>query len=173
LLIEQTKLAFMNTTHTITVLGIGNLLCTDEGVGVHALRALASRLQETMPEVDFLDGGTLGLDLLPIVEETRGLLILDAVDAGLAPASIIELQDDAIPRYGGMKLSQHQVTFTEVLGLAQIRGKLPNRISLLGMQPADLSLGVTLTSTVAKALPAFLDRAEIILRGWQSQPISD
>jgi hydrogenase maturation protease len=162
----------MHATQPITVLGIGNLLCTDEGVGIHALRTLASRLKEVLPDVDFLDGGTLGLDLLPIVEGTNQLLILDAVDAGLLPASIIELRDDAIPRYGGIKLSQHQVSFTEVLGLAQMRGALPSRISLLGMQPADLSLGVTLSSTVAKALPAFLDRAEIILRRWQSQPIS-
>jgi hydrogenase maturation protease len=162
----------MNTMDRITVLGIGNLLCTDEGIGVHALRALASRLQKTMPEVDFLDGGTLGLDLLTIVEDANRLLILDAVDAGLTPTSIIELNDDAIPRYGGMKLSQHQVTFTEVLGLAQIRGNLPKRISLLGMQPADLSLGVVLSTAVAKALPAFLDRAEIVLRGWQFQQFS-
>jgi hydrogenase maturation protease len=162
----------MNATYPMTVLGIGNLLCTDEGVGIHALRALALRLQDTMPNVDFLDGGTLGLDLLPIVEATSRLLILDAVDAGRVPASIIELNDDAIPRYGGLKLSQHQVTFTEVIGLAQIRGHLPSRISLIGMQPADLSLGVTLSTAVARALPVFLDRAEIVLRGWQSQPFS-
>jgi hydrogenase maturation protease len=151
----------------MVVMGIGNLLCTDEGIGVHALRALSARLQASMPGVDFLDGGTLGLDLLPIVEEADYLLLLDAVDAGREPASIIELKDEAIPRYGGMKMSQHQVTFSEVLGLAQFRGTLPRTLHLLGMQPADMSIGVTLSRAVEDALPFYLERAEAILRGWQ------
>ena len=125
-------------TKRITVLGVGNLLRTDEGVGVHAVRALAGRHREDMPEVDFLDGGTLGLNLLPFIEEAISLLILDAVDADASPGTVIELSGESIPQYAGIKLSEHQVTLQEVIGLARFRGRLPERMVLIGIQPADL-----------------------------------
>jgi hydrogenase maturation protease len=138
----------------------------DEGVGVHAVRALAQRHQEDMPDVDFLDGGTLGLNLLPYVEEANLLLIIDAVDCNSPPGTVIELEGDSIPRFSGIKLSEHQVTLQEVLGLAQIRGHLPARMILIGMQPADLETGDLLSATVSAALPEMLEKAEAALRSW-------
>jgi hydrogenase maturation protease len=108
----------------ITVLGIGNLLNSDEGVGVHAVRAMGAETGRA-PGVEFLDGGTLGLNLLAPVEAASHLLILDAVTAGGPPGGVVELTKEQIPLFTGVKLSQHQVTFQEVLGLALIRGKLP------------------------------------------------
>ncbi len=157
--------------HRIIVLGIGNTLNRDEGVGVHAVRALEAQYPRSSvvgrpSSVEFLDGGTLGLNLLPIVEEASHLLILDAVDAHQPPGTVIELRGDEIPLFSGIKLSQHQVTFQEVLGLAAVRGKLPPHLHLIGVQPADLAIGLDLSPVVAAALPEVLRRAAAVLEGW-------
>jgi hydrogenase maturation protease len=157
-------------TKTITVLGVGNLLRTDEGVGVHAVRALAERHREDMPTVDFLDGGTLGLNLLPFIEAANSLLILDAVDSNSPPGTVVELSGESIPKYSGIKLSEHQVTLQEVLGLGLIRGRLPARMLLIGIQPADLSTGDSLSPIAAAALSEMLARAEAVLREWSLTP---
>ncbi len=147
------------------VLGLGNLLNRDEGVGVHAVRALEVALGD-QARAEFLDGGTLGLDLLPLVEECSHLLLLDAVNAGQPPASLIEIPGQDIPLYAGVKLSQHQVTFQEVLALASLRGKLPPHLHLLGVQPVDLGVGLDLSPQVQTLLPLLVQRAATILRAW-------
>lgn len=147
------------------VLGIGNILNTDEGVGVHAAR----RLKEIYGEPEQFtihDGGTLGLNLLPLVDDAERLLILDAVDAGQPAGTIIELEGEEIPLFGEAKLSEHQLTFQEVLGLAMLRRTLPPELYLIGVQPADLSIGVGLSTVVEAALPEMLARAEARLRAW-------
>ena len=126
------------------VLGLGNLLNKDEGLGVQALKLLDARLGQ-QEQVELLDGGVLGLNLLMIVEECSHLLILDAVNAGKAPGTVIELRKEQIPLYAGVKMSQHQMTFQEVLGLANIRDKLPEHLHLIGVQPEDISIGLDLS----------------------------
>jgi hydrogenase maturation protease len=160
----------MTDTNRTIVLGIGNTLNRDEGVGVHAVRALESCYQPSAighrPLVEFLDGGTLGLNLLPIVEEASHLLILDAVDARQAPGTVIEMLGDDIPLFSGIKLSQHQITFQEVLGLAAVRDRLPPYLHLIGVQPADLEIGLELSPIVAAALPEVIRRAVAVLDAW-------
>lgn len=147
------------------VLGLGNTLNRDEGLGVHLLPLLQERIgSRTLAE--FLDGGTLGLNLLPLVEQCRHLLILDAVDARKPEAAVVELARDEIPMFSGVKMSEHQVTFQEVLGLAQFRGKLPEHIHLVGIQPVDLSVGYGMSMGVQRAVPLALRRAEEVLRSW-------
>jgi hydrogenase maturation protease len=147
------------------VLGLGNLLNRDEGVGVQALEPLRRRL-ERASGIEILDGGVLGLALLPLVESAGSLLILDAVDARRAPGTIIELAGEEIPLYSEVRISWHQVTFQEVLQLAQARGRLPRRFHLVGAQPADISTGLGLSPAVAAALPELVDRAVNILSSW-------
>ncbi len=79
---------------------------------------------------------------------------------------MIELARDEIPLFSGIKLSQHQVTFQEVLGLATVRGKLPPHLHLIGVQPADLEIGLELSPTVAAALPEVIRRATAVLGAW-------
>ena len=119
------------------VLGLGNILNRDEGLGVQALRYL-NALPDSVHDFELLDGGVLGLNLLMIVEECSHLLILDAIDQAKPPGSVIELTKEQIPLYADVKLSQHQITFQEVLGLANIRGKLPQKLHLIGIQPLDI-----------------------------------
>jgi hydrogenase maturation protease len=160
------------------VLGLGNTLNRDEGLGVHAVKMLEAKLnlmatpgqEHPSPHLEFLDGGVLGLNLLPLVEESRYLLVLDAVDARKAPGTLVELRRDEIPLYSGIKLSDHQVTFQEVLGLASFRGKLPPNLHLIGIQPSDISIGLELSTIVNSSLPGLLIRAEAILRNWKLIP---
>lgn len=147
------------------VLGIGNILNTDEGIGVHAARALQSKYPDSS-NFAVIDGGTLGLNLLPIVDDATHLLILDAVDAGKAPGTLVELAGKDIPLFGGAKLSEHQVTFQEVLGLAMLRETLPENLYLIGVQPADLSVGVGLSEVVQAVLPRLIQAVEVVLGGW-------
>ncbi len=147
------------------VLGLGNLLNRDEGLGVQALKRLDARLGE-QPEVELLDGGVLGLNLLMVVEECSHLLILDAVNVGKPAGSVVELRKEEIPLYAGVKLSQHQVTFQEVLGLANMRGYLPEHLHLVGIQPEDLSIGLELSPVVERAIPEVIRRAERVLADW-------
>ncbi len=147
------------------VLGLGNYLARDEGFGIHALEALQAHLETHVP-AEWVDGGVLGLDLLSLVEDCSHLLVLDAVDAGQPAGTVIELQDRDIPLFNGVKLSEHQVGFQEVLGLALFRDHFPAHLSLVGVQPADLSAGIGLSPAVEAALPQVLDRAADVLRGW-------
>jgi hydrogenase maturation protease len=148
------------------VLGLGNLLQRDEGFGIHALDALENSLNPLPEDIEFVDGGVLGLNLLPLVEDCSHLLVLDAVNSGRPPGTIIELRDHEIPLYNNVKLSEHQVSFQEVLGLAMLRGGLPEHLHLLGIQPADLSSGIDLSPVVEKTLAAVTQRSGEILRNW-------
>lgn len=149
------------------VLGLGNLLNRDEGLGVHALKMLDARSGGNT-EFEILDGGVLGLNLLMIVEECSHLLILDAVNVGKPAGTVVELTKEQIPLYAGVKLSQHQITFQEVLGLANIRGYLPEHLHLIGIQPEDLSVGLELSPVVERNLPEVVSRAERVMKEWVS-----
>jgi hydrogenase maturation protease len=147
------------------VLGIGNILNTDEGIGVHAIRALQEKYQDPQGFA-IEDGGTLGLNLLPMVDDASHLLIVDAVDAGKSAGTIIRLQGEDIPLFGGAKLSEHQITFQEVLGLAMLRNTLPENLYLIGIQPADMSIGIGLSETTKTKMPEVLSAIEDVLREW-------
>jgi len=108
----------------------------------------------------------LGLNLLPLVEECSHLLLLDATNAGQEPGSLIELRRDQIPLYAGVKLSQHQVTFQEVLGLANMRGHFPENLHLIGIQPVDLSLGIGMSPLVTSQMPHIVERVRAQLQQW-------
>jgi hydrogenase maturation protease len=146
------------------ILGIGNLLNRDEGVGIHAIRALQQK--NATGDFEIIDGGTLGLNLLPLVEESSHLIVLDAMDAHEEPGTLIELAREQVPLFSAIKMSQHQLLFQEVLALAQVRGHLPEHLTLIGIQPADLEVGVDLSPTVAQTLPRLVARAEDIAREW-------
>ncbi len=147
------------------VLGLGNILNRDEGLGVHALGVLAQSLGSP-GEIEFVDGGVLGLNLLPLVESCGHLLVLDAVNAGRPPGSLIELRGEEIPLYAEARLSQHQVTFQEILALANLRDKLPPQLHLVGVQPADLGVGIGLSPAATLALSQVIERAIKVLRTW-------
>ncbi len=157
----------MSNQHVV-VLGLGNILNTDEGIGVYAVWEMEDRHRATgrYPDIELVDGGTLGMRLLPYVETATHLLLLDVADVGAAPGTIIELRGEDIPLYMGIKMSMHQVTFQEVLGVALARGHLPPYLHLVGMQPVDLSIGLGPSKAGQQAIPEIIRRAERVLMEW-------
>lgn len=149
------------------VLGIGNILWADEGFGVRAVEAFHERF-ETEEDVTVLDGGTQGLYLVQFVEACDRLLVFDAIDYGLAPGELRVIRDSEVPRFtGAKKMSLHQTGFQEVLSAADLLGRYPERLALIGVQPRDLEdWGGPLTPPVRAALGPALDAAEGVLRGW-------
>lgn len=133
---------------------------------MHAVAALRQALP-AHPALELLDGGVMGLDLLAVVEECSHLLLLDAIDAAQPGGTLIEMRKEEIPLYRGVMLSEHQVSFQEVLGLALFRDRLPQHLHLIGVQPADLSAGLELSPTVAAVLPALVERTRRLLHDWQ------
>lgn len=150
----------------IVVMGLGNLLYGDEGFGVHAVAQLA-QLWDFPSHVQIVDGGTQGHSLLTFVEEADQLLILDTVDFGQSPGSLCIRKNAEIPAYlTAQKISPHQNSFSEVLALAELRGKLPQEIVLIGVHPLSLTMGQALTQTVEDQLPVVLQLALSQLHTW-------
>lgn len=152
-------------SHNAIILGIGNTLNRDEGFGVHAMNALKQHIGDR-PGLEFLDGGTLGMNLLPYVEEASYLLVFDAVDANREGGTVIEMTRDEIPLLAQIKLSPHQLSFQEVLAMAKLRGNLPENLHLIGVQPVDLSIGVELSARAAAAVEDAVGRAVARLASW-------
>jgi hydrogenase maturation protease len=146
-------------------MGLGNPLYRDEGLGIQALELVKTRLG-LVPGLEYIDGGVLGLNLLPFIEECSHLLVLDAIDAGQPAGTRIALDRDEIPYYPGIQMSEHQIGFQDVLGLALIRGKMPPHLRLLGLQPCDLSVGFGFSPVVKKALPGLVESSLEVLCEW-------
>jgi hydrogenase maturation protease len=157
----------LDNTERKIVMGLGNTLNKDEGLGVHALELLQKKLADLAPEVEFLDGGALGLNLLPWVEDASHLLVLDSMVSRFSvPGQVMELAKDEIPLYRNIKMSDHQITFQEVLGLAKFRDKFPEHLHLVGAQPVDMSIGYGISPEIEAVMPEILTRAERVLREW-------
>jgi hydrogenase maturation protease len=156
----------MDTRREVLVLGIGNLLWADEGFGVRAVETLNQAFR--FPDgVDLMDGGTLGLGLLPYVEASRRVLVFDAIDFGLAPGELKVLRDAEVPAWGARKLSPHQNGFNDILALAQLHGAAPERIVAIGVQPQTLDdFGGSLTSPVRARLDEAVAVAADQLARW-------
>ena len=132
----------------ILVLGLGNVLLQDEGVGVRVIERLQARY--AFPDdVTVLDGGTLGLDLLHVLEEADRAVVVDAVKAGKEPGALVRLRNEEIPAFLGPKVSPHQVGLQDLLGLAQLRGHFPGEVILLGVQAERLEPGLDLSPAIA------------------------
>ncbi len=149
----------------ILVLGLGNTIMTDDGFGVEVVTTLASRYHFLGP-VQLIDGGTLGLDLLPLLEELDSLLIIDALDMGGQPGQIFRLAGDEVPRAFASKLSVHQMGLQDLLAVAELQGHVPRNLVVWGVQPDCIELGTELTAPVAAAVEPLLANLLEELAGW-------
>jgi hydrogenase maturation protease len=135
----------------ILVLGLGNALMTDDAFGHQMVNALQGRFRFPA-EVTVLDGGTLGLDLLPYLEEIEGLLVIDALEMGAAPGTVFRLAGEDVPRAFAGKLSVHQMGLQDLLAVAELQGHLPAELVVWGVQPGSIEMGLELTPPVAAAM---------------------
>lgn len=150
---------------TILVLGLGNTIMTDDGFGVRAVEALSSRYR-FQEGVRLLDGGTLGLDLLPYLEGVERLLIVDALEMREAPGTVFRLEGKDVPRAFASKLSVHQMGVQDLLAVSELMGHLPRELVVWGVQPESIEMGTELTATVAAALEPVIGGVVGELRKW-------
>jgi hydrogenase maturation protease len=153
------------TRERIVVLGLGNLLRSDEGLGVRA----AERMQERymLPaHVQIIDGGTLGLDLLCFLEEAACVLILDAALTDGPPGTLLRAEGDEVPSFLGMHTSPHEIALPDLLAITQLRGTTPRELVVLGMQPETIELGWGLSQAVDAHMDALIEAAVRVLEGW-------
>ncbi len=137
----------------LLILGVGNILLRDEGVGVRLIERLGASPDRLPPDARLVDGGTLGVDLVPLIEEARGLLLVDAIDAGEAPGSVIVLRGRDVEDAFGTHMSPHQVGVGDLVSVCRLTGALPREVVLVGVQPAEVGVGIELSAPVAAALP--------------------
>ena len=151
------------------ILGVGNLLLSDEGVGLRVVERLATTYD--LPEgVRILDGGTLGLDLLYYLEGVENLLIVDAVEMGKEPGTLLRLEGDEVPSFLSIKMSPHQIGIPDMLFAARLKDLYPRNVVLWGVQPAVLDTGLELSSPVAAQVNVLVDKVVEQLVQWGDLP---
>lgn len=137
---------------TTLILGLGNTIMADDGLGPTFIDLM--RQQGELPEgVELLDGGTLGLDLLPRLEGLDRLIIVDAVETGLSPGTLVRYRGDEVPQALETKLSPHQMGLKDLLAVARLMDQLPEELVLFGVQPATIEMSTELSPLVAARLP--------------------
>ena len=135
----------------VLVLGAGNILLSDEGIGVRVVEALQRRYR-VPEEVEILDGGTCGMDLLDIIAGRDHLILVDAVDTGSPPGTVVRLEGNQIPAVFRTKSSPHQLGLQDVLALLLLLDAAPAHVTVIGVQPASLDIGLELTPVIAARL---------------------
>lgn len=152
-------------THGSTaVIGLGNPLLTDDGVGLVLLEALRA---DGWVDVELVDGGTWGLSLLPVLADCDRVLVLDAVRAGHEPGTVVQGSGHDVQKLYRFPLSPHQIDLSEVMAAAAMTDGLPEQIWVVGVEPASTDGPlVELTEPVARAVPVALEAARAVLARW-------
>ncbi len=153
----------------VLVLGIGNSLMSDDGFGIRVVEQLQRRYR--FPDnVRVLDGGTLGLDLLPHLEGVEKLLIVDAVDMKSEPGTIFRLEGEEVPRAFANKLSVHQMGVQDLLAVAELQGYCPPELVFWGVQPASIEMNMELSPQVVPAVDQVVEKIAGELTSWGCAP---
>ena len=150
------------------VLGIGNTLLTDEGVGVHAVRYLEDHHAD-VPDTHYLDGGTLSFTLAGSIENARNLIVIDAAQLDTNPGTVRTFVGADMDRFlsGNTKRSVHEVGLMDLLSIARLADHLPENRALIGIQPGNIDWGENPTAPVQAALPIACQHAVNLINQWQ------
>ena len=141
----------------LLILGLGNLLCGDDGLGAAAIARLRARYE--IPDgVSVQDGGTLGLSLLPHIEDAQMAILVDAIRTDDPPGSHVRLEGEDVGPAVANRLSVHQVGVADLLDAARWRGRLPDVLVLLGLVPQTLELGLGQSPRVEAHMPELIQR---------------
>jgi hydrogenase maturation protease len=139
----------------IVILGVGNLLLSDEGVGVHVANELMN--MDLPPEVSVAEGGTDGFRLLNVIIEADRLIVIDAVKGGADPGSLYRFDiNDVRNCPSGFKTSVHQIGILEVIDLSELIGKKPHT-TIIGIEPKSLEMGMELTPEIKSKIPRIIE----------------
>jgi len=150
---------------SVLVLGIGNLVMGDDAVGV----IVAQRLQHgyRFPDnVEIMDGGTLGLDLLPKLENITNLIMIDAVETGQKAGTCVRLCGQELPIALETKVSPHQMGLKDLLAVSELMGHSPKEMILIGVQPGSIEMEIGLTAEVEAMLETLVSNVLTELANW-------
>jgi hydrogenase maturation protease len=138
------------------VLGVGNILLADEGIGVRVVEAFQQRY--VIPEgIDVLDGGTAGMDLLDTLSGRSHIIIVDAVRTGAEPGTIVRLAGQNVPALFNNRISPHQLGISDVLAVLRLIDQEPRHIALIGIVPLDLDPGLELSRAIADKIDEMVE----------------
>jgi len=149
----------------ILVLGVGNVLMQDEGIGVYLVRELQTRYSFS-PAIEVVDGGTTGLGLLDHFENRTKVLMVDAVNVGQPPGSIVQLSNGEVKSQFEEKMSLHHLGLSDVLGVIELLGMKPPEIQLIGIQPHSMEVNFGLTSKLQSRFDEYLEKILVQLNRW-------
>ncbi|MEJ2693206.1 MAG: HyaD/HybD family hydrogenase maturation endopeptidase [Candidatus Thiodiazotropha sp.] len=152
---------------TVLILGIGNTLLSDEGIGVHLVERMHERVGE-LSGVEYLDGGTLSFTLAEPIARADGLIVVDAARMDSEPGTLRLFHDEAMDRYlSGNRASVHEVSLSDLLDIARLSETLPQRRCLIGIEPASLEWGEQPSEKLAPVIDLGIEEILSILRKWQ------
>ncbi len=153
---------------TTVVLGVGNTLLSDEGVGVHVVERLR-RDHPDLDAVEYVDGGTLSFTLAGPMAEADQLIIIDAAELKAVPGTVTLFENEAMDDYlgRGKRRSVHEVSLLDLLSIAHLTDSLPARRALIGIQPQELGWGDGPSPAVAAAIPAACGMTLELIRKWR------
>ena len=154
--------------NSIVVLGVGNILLTDEGLGVHVVEDLKANYTFT-PQISLIDGGTMGMELLTYMRGMKKILLIDAVNGGEAPGTIYEFPHRELEQYFTDHISVHEVGMQDILRIRAIQENPLEDAIVIGVEPESLDVGFEPSAPVQKALPEVKERVLRVLREWGVQ----
>jgi hydrogenase maturation protease len=169
-------IASLNPVKTIAVLALGNLMHSDDGVGIHVLRALESQNRELTTECEargidlrWIEGGTLGLELTHSLQEADYLLVLDAVAMQHPPGTVARYEGDSLYHLPAGR-SVHLMGLSDLLVAIQLLGNPPREMILLGVEPATTAWGLEMSAEVTASLPLLMGIAKKQILAWTGTP---
>jgi hydrogenase maturation protease len=145
----------MELQKPILILGIGNLLLKDEGIGVHVINRL--REMDLPPDVEIMDGGTLGIDLIFYIEGRKKVIVIDTVKAGDPPGTLYRFTDKELTVKKDFLRTAHGIDFSDVVGTVKQFGNKPDEIVFIGVEPEDISEGLEPTDFIARRIPVIIE----------------
>lgn len=157
-LLKRKALRKKNNVKSILILGVGNILLRDEGVGVRIVEKIKNEFP--LPdEVEVVDGGTLGLRLVPYLEDREAVFIIDAINCKAKPGEFFQIEaEDIDDIYNARKISPHQIGLREILSISKLQNILPKRICLFGIQPQIVDIGLELSDIVSSKLDELIEK---------------
>jgi hydrogenase maturation protease len=159
----------MQTRNTVLVLGLGNTLLSDDGIGVHVVEALRAGEVAASGDVVLRDGGTLGLALLPEIEDVDALIVVDAAAFAGAPGEVRVFEGAAMDaQLAGKRHTVHEVNLVDLMGAAELSGVRPERRALVGIEPQSFTWGLEPTPVVAAAVPHACVAVQGLIAGWRA-----
>ena len=153
------------------ILGIGNTLLTDEGIGVHVLSDLEASSSPVFNNVTTMDGGTLSFTLAGPIENCEQFIVIDATELKSEPGTVRVFENQAMDEYitSGNKKSVHEVSLADVMSITMLSGHLPQKRALVGIQPRDIDWGESPTEPVSAAIPNAISEIESLLKRWSDE----